>query len=217
MESDKTEQWSRSVLARLPGFCRRSPFVLALAPGGAPLARALAEALDAEIGFIQVEALVAGDYRGAVSETGEVVLDSGGVGSESCEELFAASIVERLSRMVERRVRLLPGSELPDVAGRVILLVADGLATGACMRAALKGLRQRGAERVVAVAAAGTEAAIGRIESLADEVVCLVTHRRLGGLGRALGRWTHVSEELAFRLLNPVRWTAGTLEGFAPA
>lgn len=216
MESDKTEQWCRSVLARLPGFCRHSPFVLALAPGGASLARALAEELDAELGFIQAEALAVGDYRGAVSETGEVVLDSGGVGSESFEERFAASIVEGLSRMVERRVRLVPESELPEVGGRVVLLVADGLASGARMRAALKSLRQRGAERVVAVAAAGTEAAIGRIESLADEVVCLVTHRRLGGLGRAFGRWTHVSEEIAFQLLNPVRWTAGT-EGFAPA
>ncbi|MCE9581461.1 MAG: hypothetical protein K8T20_02985 [Planctomycetes bacterium] len=202
MQPNDIEELGRALGARLSEYRVPRPVVLALPPGGVPIAREVALWLGAELGMVQAEGLVVEGYRGAVAETGEVELDSGDVNTGS-EELLASRIIDGLSRMLLKRVRWLPGSTNPNVAGRVVILVADGLATGVRMRAALRSLRARRASHIVAVALAATEHSIASIKPLADDVVCLMTHPRLSGVGRSLKKWHRVPDEKAWRMLRP--------------
>ncbi|KAF0247073.1 MAG: hypothetical protein FD180_12 [Planctomycetota bacterium] len=202
MNYRETVRIGRTLGARLAGFRALHPLILALPPGGVPIARVLAHCLSGDLDFVQAEAVVADSYRGAVAETGEVVLSSGGDGGERSEELFAGRIVAEMSRMVERRFRHIPEASFPDVTGRVVIVVADGLASGARMRAALTSLRDRGATRLVAAAAAGTDRSVEAVRPLADETICLSIHPSIAGVGRALRGWRHVPEDEAFRMLR---------------
>jgi predicted phosphoribosyltransferase len=202
MQLRDIEELGQALGSRLSEYRVPRPIVLALPPGGVPIAQEIAQWLGAELEMVQAEGLVVEGYRGAVAETGEVELDSGGVDPAS-EERLAGRIVDGLSRMLLRRVHWLPGSTIPRVAGRVVILVADGLATGARMRAALRSLRARDASRIVAVALAATEHSISRLKPLADDVVCLMTHSRLASVGRSLRKWRRIPDETACRMLRP--------------
>ncbi len=94
-----------------------------------------------------------------------------------------AEVEERELRRRELRYR--GDRAAPAVAGRTLVVVDDGLATGATMRVALLALRQGGAARVIAAAPVGSEEACELLEADADAVVCpLVPHRF-----KAVGAW----------------------------
>lgn len=202
MRLDEIELAGRALGERLSRYRGAGSLILALPPGGVPIAIVLADSISGDVDIVQAEGVVAGDYLGAVAETGQVVLTSGGAGTEACEALFAGRIGEQISRMLECRVRCLPEVAIPDVSGRVVIVVADGLATGARMKAALTSLRFRGAARLVAVAAAGTDRSVEAIRLLADEIVCLSIQSTIAGVGRALKGWRHLPEHEAFRMLR---------------
>ncbi|MEK7467687.1 MAG: phosphoribosyltransferase family protein [Planctomycetota bacterium] len=201
MDTRHVEEIGRALGVRLAKYRAEHPIVLGLTPGGVPIAQAIAQWLGGGFDIVQAESLVSGGYRGAVAETGEIVLDSGSA-DDGAEQEFAGRIVQCLSYMLAQRVQFLPGCALPEVLGRVVIVVADVVSSGARMRAALTSLRDRGAVRLVAVAMAGTDRAVELLQPLADEVVCLMTHPRISGVGRNLRGWKRIPRNAAFRLLR---------------
>jgi len=89
------------------------------------------------------------------------------------------------SRLVERRVASMPGSELTDLKGRNVILVADGLAGGATMVAAIRGVRSQHPLRLVAAVGVAPSRTLDRIRAEADETVALSTVAKIGDVGRA--------------------------------
>lgn len=154
--------------------------VLALPRGGAvtglEIARAIGAPLDVlivrKIGFLgQLELAI-----GAVSETGAVVLNQriisyGGVSKKYIEDEISAQKKE-----IDRRMRLYRGGrQLEKVEGKTIILVDDGVATGATMKAAIATLREEKIERlIVAVPVSPLETA-DEISAMSDEFICLYT------------------------------------------
>ncbi len=204
MNTFAIDEIGRALGGRLGKYRVRNPLVLGLSPGGVPIARSISQSLGGELDFVQAEGIAFGGYQGAVAETGEVVLDAGGPDTVTGRE-FAGHISRHLTRMSARREHWFRGTRVPDVAGRLVIVVADGLASGARLRAALVSLRNRGADFLVAVAISGTDRAVAGVIQLADDTLCLLSATGMSGVGRCLKGWKRVPEPAAFRLLagNP--------------
>jgi putative phosphoribosyl transferase len=179
----------------------KHPVVLALPRGGVPVAAAVAEALDAPLDLILVRKIGA-PYQpelaiGAIGEgpTPLVELDQGTIAALGVPSDYVAAEEAEQRRELERRQLAYRGSRPPlELAGRTVILIDDGIATGATMRVAIAAARLRkAASVVVAVPVAAPEAA-AELAVLADEVVCLETPKFLYGVGAHYGDFTQVTD-----------------------
>lgn len=164
--------------------------VLGLPRGGVPVAAEVARAIDAPLDVLVVRKVgVPGQPElamGAVASGNATVrnvelLTALGIDDAAFERYAESQRAEVRSR--EQRLRG-DRPELP-VAGRTVVVVDDGIATGSTMRAALASLRQRDPARIVVAVPVAPAATCADLESLADHVVCLATPR----LFRAVGQW----------------------------
>ena len=161
------------------------PLVLALPRGGVPVAYEVALALDAPLDVIVARKVGAPGHAeygiGAVAEGGGVVVsDDAWLAGGGWERLVAAERAE-----LERRVRRYRGDRpLPDVAGRDVVLVDDGLATGVTAEAALAALRDKGPRRLVLAVPVTSRQAAARLAALAE-----VTYVSAPEPFRAVGEW----------------------------
>ena len=159
--------------ARLERLRHEAPVILALEPGGVPVGEVVAEELAAPFGVIAVARMGEPGHRfGAVAEDGPALVDHDiaralGIGPEALAIARAeaeAAVAERLARR---------STPLPELEGRTVVLVGDGIATGRAAVAAGRAVRRRGAGRVVAAAPVATAQAIARLGDEMDEVVCV--------------------------------------------
>jgi putative phosphoribosyl transferase len=164
--------------------------VLALPRGGVPVAAEVAAALGAELDVLLVRKLgVPGQEElafGAVADHGTTVLNEDVVALTGLEEPVMRAVTARELEELARRAQAYRGDRAPpQVAGRTVVVVDDGLATGATMRAALAALRLLGPARVIAAAPVGSADAAALVADEADALVCLRTPPQF----RAVGAW----------------------------
>ena len=159
---------------RLPPAC----VVCGLPRGGVPVADAVARALDAPLDVWLVRKIgmpIQPELgMGALAEGAALVLDESTVrwSGTTTDELRA--IVHQKAAEIRRRAQLYRGdSRPPDVRGKTVILVDDGIATGGTFRAAIRGARKRGAAWVVVAAPVAAAEAADALRREADEVVCL--------------------------------------------
>lgn len=164
--------------------------VLGLPRGGVPVAAAVADALDAELDVLVVRKLGTPGHRelamGALGPGGVVVRNQEVLRALDVDEAEVERTIHAECLELARREAAYRGGRVPlTVTGRDVVLVDDGLATGASMRAAVAATRAMGARRVVASVPVGAPDACHDLERLADEVVCPVQPPDL----RAVGWW----------------------------
>ena len=178
--ADRTEA-GRQLAERLGEYSERDDvIVLGLPRGGVPVAAEVARALDAPLDAFLVRKLgVPGREElafGAIALGGARVLNRDVVASLGIGEETMESVAQREQAELERRAEAYRGStEPPDVRGRTAILVDDGLATGASMRAAVEAVRALGPERVVVAVPTAARETCAQLEQHVDEVVCLLT------------------------------------------
>jgi putative phosphoribosyl transferase len=204
----------RQLARALAAYKGQQPVVLALPRGGVSVAAEVAAALDAPLDVILVRkigvpfqpelamgAVVDGDEPLVVRN--EAVIRHAGIG----EAAFQAVCDSELAEIERRRQRYLGGRERIEVAGRSAIVIDDGIATGATMRAALRATRLRKPKKLIlAVPVAPTDSlAVMRRE--ADEIVCLEAHPDLGAIGYYYSDFRAVPDEVVIALLAqfPVR------------
>jgi predicted phosphoribosyltransferase len=163
--------------------------VLALPRGGVPVGYEVAQALDAPLDVFIVRKLGAPWSPelaiGAVASGGVRVLDetlirAAQVSRDELDGIIAQELAE-----IERREALYRGTRpLVDVAGRTVILVDDGLATGATMRAAVEAMRRLGPTRVIAAAPVGSRSACIMMNRVADACLCASTPDPFYGVGQ---------------------------------
>jgi predicted phosphoribosyltransferase len=176
------------IARRLLGGARA--IVLALPRGGVPVAAQVADALEAPLDVLLVRKLGVPGHEelafGALATGGVSVLNERVVEMAELQPDAMRAVAARESVELERRERRYRGDRPPvDVADATVVVVDDGLATGATMRAAVAALRRRGAARIVVAAPVGSPDACDRLAGEADAVVCLRRPR----VFRAVGAW----------------------------
>jgi putative phosphoribosyl transferase len=179
-----------AALVANPDFRRLDAVVLALPRGGVPVGFEIASALNAPLAVFVVRKLGVPGHRelamGAIATGGIRILNDHvirqlGIPAETIEEVAAREMKE-----LERRERLYNGAHpVPPIAGHSAVLVDDGLATGATMRAAIHAVRLHKPTRVtVAVPVASPDTCL-EMRDEADDVVCLTTPEQF----KAVGSW----------------------------
>jgi predicted phosphoribosyltransferase len=205
--------------ARLLDYGGRSDvIVLALPRGGVPVGYEVAKALSAPLDVFIVRKLGVPGHEelamGAVAGGGvrvinDAVVSGMGIPQEIIEEVTARERAEVVRR--ERAYR--DDRPAPDVRGRIVILVDDGLATGSTLRAAVTALRHSQPARLVIAVPTAPRSACQEFAQLADEFVCLTTPEPFYAIGLSYEDFSQVEDDEVKQLLE----SAGEFELAAPA
>ena len=166
----------------------RHPLVLAIPRGAVPMAAHIAKTLDGELDLVLVRKLPApGNPEfavGAVDESGAVFVapHAAAVGADA--DWLARQQAQQQAELVRRRAQYTPGRGPIDPAGRQVIVVDDGLATGATMLAALRALRRRAPAWLVCAVPVASPDSLALVREEADEVVCLYAPSDFDAVGR---------------------------------
>ena len=211
----------RRLAGALERFREEEPLVVALPRGGVPVGVEVARALDAPLDILLVRKLGAPfnpEYGiGAIAEGGIRFVRWEDVELIGMSEADLDAIVARESAELERRQRLYRGEREPiAVAGRTVLLVDDGIATGGTAVVAGRALRERGASRVVLAVPVAPPETDERLGGEFDEIVCLWEPEGFFGIGQFYVDFGQVSDEEVTELLSSSREPARAGAGDQP-
>jgi predicted phosphoribosyltransferase len=208
---DRTDAGER-LAALLPQFRERpDTLVLGLARGGIPVAAAVAKALYLPLGTVLVRKLgipgheetaygaLAWVHGRTVRLVNKPLLDR--VLEHGVRREWLDAVEQRERTELLRRAELYPGTGL-DLGGKTVLLVDDGLATGATMRAAVEAVREGGAATVVAAAPVGSIEAEASVERVCDAVLCLHLPGKFRAVGSFYRHFEQLSDDDAISLLE---------------
>jgi predicted phosphoribosyltransferase len=197
----------RQLAEKLAAYANRPDvLVLALPRGGVPVAFELARAFGAPLDVFLVRKLGVPGYEelamGAVATGGVRVLNDEIVRGLGISEHEIDAVVARELRELSRRDRLYRGDRPPsDVAGRTVILVDDGLATGATMRAAVQALRQQQPGRIVAAVPTASPDTCQVLKAEADDVICAITPEPFFAVGHWYEDFTQTTDDEVRELL----------------
>jgi putative phosphoribosyl transferase len=192
----------RKLAQALAGYKNQRPVILALARGGVPVAAEVAAALDAPLDLILVRKIGVPTQpelaMGAVVDGGapiivrnDDIIQLAGID----ESEFKAVCDSELAEIERRHQRYLGDRAQIDIAGRVAIVIDDGIATGATTRAALRATRIRKPKKLVlAVPVAPTEA-LAAMREEADDVICLEDHEIFGAIGYFYSDFRQTSDQ----------------------
>lgn len=204
---DRTEA-GQVLASRLTAYARRpGVIVLGLPRGGVPVAFQVATALQVPLDVFMVRKLgVPGQEElamGAIASGGvrvlnEDILQQLGISQEALD-----SVTRHEQRELERReARYRNGRPPPDLKGRTVILVDDGLATGSTMRVAAVALRQQKPARIVIAVPVAARETCAELSSYADEIVCVITPQDFYAVGMWYEDFSPVSDEEVLELME---------------
>jgi putative phosphoribosyl transferase len=202
------DEAGRQLAGRLAAYAsRQDVLILALPRGGVPVAFAVARALHAPLDVFLVRKLgVPGQEElalGAIATGNILVLNAEVVQALHLSEQTIEHIAQRERRELARREQVYRGQRPPpDLRGRVVILVDDGLATGASMRAAVQALRPQQPARLVIAVPVAAPAVCADFRSLVDEIVCVHTPEPFYGVGAWYEDFAQTSDEEVCTLLK---------------
>lgn len=195
---------------RLAPYRDGHPLVVGVPRGGVPMARIVADALAADLDVVLVRKLRAPGQPelaiGAVDESGTVL-------EGEYFALASASHVReevRVQREILRKRRELYTKAQPpiDPAGRVVIIVDDGVATGSSMLAAVRAIRARRPKRIVVALGVAPVSSLAMLRAEADEVICLHAPSMFLAVGRFFEDFSEVTDDMVVAALRRPAGTA---------
>jgi len=192
---------------RLEGYRGTNALVLGIPRGGVVVAAELARQLGAELDVIVARKLgspISPELAiGAVTANGGRFLNTDIIAQLDVSDAYLDAVTKEEQAEARRRETLFRGSRTaPDLSGRTVILVDDGLATGATMRAAARSLRQRRVGRLVAAVPVGSPQACAALRGEVDEVVCLYAPEEFGAVGAFYDDFRQTEDDDVRRLLR---------------
>jgi putative phosphoribosyl transferase len=206
--SDRSDA-GRQLADRVLQLGLADPVVLALPRGGVPVALEVARRLAAPLDLVLVRKIGAPGHEelaaGAIvdGEQPELVLNHDVVTAYRIEPPWLEHQRDRQLAEIERRRRLyLGGRARVPIAGRTAIVVDDGIATGATVRAALHAVRRAGPRELVLAVPVAEASVLARLEADADRIVCLQTPRDLLAVGQFYEDFRQVGDEEVVAMLK---------------
>ena len=202
---ENREEAARLLAARLAAYSGKQPLVLAIPRGAVPMGRIVADALGGDLDVVLVRKLRAPDNPelaiGSIDESGRVHLEP------RMRDLWSREYLEgeeRLQLETLRQRREMYSSARPptDPAGRTVIVLDDGIATGSTMIAALRAVRARQPARLIAATAVAAPETLRRLAREADEIVCLDAPEMLWAIGNCFRDFAQVTDEEAVAALR---------------
>jgi predicted phosphoribosyltransferase len=200
----------RRLAAQLEKYRDRNPIVLGLPRGGVPVAFEIARELNAPLDVIVARKIGAPMQPelgiGAIAQGDVMVLDHDTIRylGLSRDDIARAAQIE-ISEMRRRLEEYRGDAGLPDVSGRTVILVDDGLATGVTMIAALKAVRQGNPDRIVIAVPVCARETVRSIERMDVDVVCASTPETFRAVGIWYRNFTQTSDAEVIELLEEAR------------
>ena len=175
------------------------PIVLALPRGGVPVGFEVAQALRAPLDVFVVRKIGAPGHKeyaiGAVAEGGTLIFDAAAVQALEIDDARLELLAEAERAELDRRVRRYRGDRpLPDLAGRDVVLVDDGLATGLTAEAAVRAVKDRAPRRVIVAVPACAPESRDRLAQIADGVVHVIAPPEFHAVGQWYDRFDQTSD-----------------------
>jgi putative phosphoribosyl transferase len=214
----------RKLAAALAEYQDQEPVVLALPRGGVPVAAEVAAALDAPLDLVLVRKvgvpfqpeLAMGavvDGSAPLIVRNEDVIRLAGVEEPDFKEVCDRELAE----IERRRERYLGSRERVDVAGRTVIVVDDGIATGATTRAALRATRLRRPKKLVLAVPVAPTDSLAVMREEADDIICLEDHANFGAIGFYYSDFRQVSDQEVIETLRrfPARMAGRVRQGAA--
>ena len=198
---------ARQLAIALDRWRGRNPVVLAIPRGAVPMGRILADALGGELDIVLTRKISAPGRAefaiGAVGESGWSIIDDTATLAGASASYITDQIATQRALIIKRRRLYTPGRQPISVAGRLVIVVDDGLATGATMVAALHDTRERGPVELVCASPIASGQAYVRVSAYADSVICLDTPETFFGVGQFYREFPQVSDDEVVTLLAP--------------
>jgi putative phosphoribosyl transferase len=191
----------RQLAKALIDYKTQSPVILALPRGGVPVAAEIASMLDAPLDLVLVRKIgvpfqpelamgAVVDGREPVVVRNEDVIRLTGVS----EQEFNTTRDRQLTEIERRRKLYLGDRPHPQIAGRVVIVVDDGIATGATTRAALQATRMRKPSKLVLAVPVAPTDTLSKLQDETDDIVCLENYENFGAIGLFYSDFSQVSD-----------------------
>jgi predicted phosphoribosyltransferase len=199
----------RVLAAHLTAYAGRNDVsVLGLPRGGVPVAAEIAGELPAPLDVFLVRKLGVPGFEelamGAIAEGGVEVVNPDVVrGLDIPRSAIDRVVAREKEELAQRAARYRGQRPFPDVAGRIVILVDDGLATGATMEAGVLALRQLSPARIVVAAPVGARETCARLAAIADEVVCPSQPEAFDAVGLWYDDFRQTTDEEVQAVLQP--------------
>jgi len=202
---DRTDAGERLASALAP-WRDEHPLVLAIPRGAAPMGAIVAERLEGDLDVVLTRKLGAPGNEefaiGAVDETGWTYLAPHAASTGATSGYIERQVAAELEIMRRRRAQYTPARPPLDPAGRIAIVVDDGLATGATMIAALHAVASKAPRRLVCAVPVGSHAAVETVRPHCDEVVCLDSSYDFFAISQCYGSFPQVSDDEVVRILR---------------
>jgi putative phosphoribosyl transferase len=181
--------------------------VLGLARGGVPVAWEVASALHADLDMFLVRKLGVPRWTelamGALASGGGLVINDNVVSSLHITDEQVRAVIERETSELKRRERAYRGGRpVADPQGKVVILVDDGIATGASMLAAVRAIRAASPQSIVVAVPVGPQSACSELAREADDVVCATMPPVFDAVGQVYADFHQVTDDEVRKLLN---------------
>jgi predicted phosphoribosyltransferase len=203
------EEAAHLLAQRLMAYRGHHPLVLGIPRGAVPMAKIIADALEGDLDVVLVHKLGApGNPEfaiGAVDESGQVYLGSYVQRLGISEDYVAAETAAQRETLRTRRAMYTPIRPPISPAGRLVIVVDNGIATGASMLAALRAVRAQQPARLIAAVAVAPPQTLERMGQEADEVVCLEAPEELYAVGLWFEDFSQVTDAEVVAILQQAR------------
>jgi len=207
--SDRAEA-GKQLASALSNFADKNAIVLAIPRGGVVVGYEISKPLRLPLDVIIPRKIGAPDNPelaiGAMTEDGTIILDKSLVSYLGVSEGYIKAESERQKHEINRRLKMYRQNEpYPNLKGKDVIIVDDGIATGSTMKAALASVKNRGAKSVTIAVPVGPPSTIEDLKRQADSVVCLNMPEYFGAIGQFYGDFNQTTDEEVIELLKQSR------------
>ena len=190
----------------LSAYKGKNVLILAIPRGAVPMGKVLAEALGGELDVVLVKKLRSPQSAefavGAIDETGWAYVADYAAGAGATAAYLEREKAAQMETLRKRRSQYSPMRPAIDPAGRIAIVVDDGLATGATMIAALHAVRAKKPAKLVCAVPVASEESLAKVSPYADQVVCLETPFDFFAVGQFYDYFPQVEDEEVAALLG---------------